>query len=107
MKPVCRSSEAKFDDPATRTLIKASFKLQGGWTSWLQMQMTGPKNLKRIWHLLRPTVWRTQQRLSENGFRVDGGNKSPTEWWLTANKHGRSIKIQSDGVKVLVTAEGS
>ena len=34
---------------------------------------------------LASDMWRTQQRLSENGFRVDGGNKSPTEWWLTAN----------------------
>jgi hypothetical protein len=53
-------------------------------------------------------MWGTQQRLSEKGFWVDGGNKSPTGWWLTANNRntGRSIRVQSDGTKLVVTAEG-
>jgi hypothetical protein len=53
-------------------------------------------------------MWGTQQRLEEKGFRVDGGNKLPTGWWLTANnrKTSRSLKVQSDGTKLVVTAEG-
>ena len=40
---------------------------------------------------------------------MDGGNKTPTGWWLTANNrnmgHG-GIKVQSDGTKLVVTVEG-
>jgi hypothetical protein len=57
---------------------------------------------------LASDMWATQKRLEERGFRVDGGNKAPTGWWLTANNrnasHG-SIKVQSDGTKISVTAE--
>jgi hypothetical protein len=53
-------------------------------------------------------MWGTQQRLSEKGFRVDGGNKLPAGWWLMANNRnaGHSTKVQSNGTKVAVTAEG-
>jgi hypothetical protein len=58
---------------------------------------------------LAPDMWATQKRLEEKGFRVDGGNKTSTGWWLTANNrnvsHG-SIKVQSDGTKIVVTVEG-
>jgi hypothetical protein len=40
---------------------------------------------------------------------VDGGNKTSTEWWLTANNRNMShggIKVQSDGTKIVVTVEG-
>ena len=52
-------------------------------------------------------MWATQKRLEEKGFRVDGGNKSPTGWWLTANNRNtsRSIKLRSDSTRVAVTAE--
>jgi hypothetical protein len=54
-------------------------------------------------------MWATQKRLEEKGFRVDGGNKMPSGWWLTANNrnmsHG-SIKVKSDGAKIVVTVEG-
>ncbi len=58
---------------------------------------------------LASDMWGTQKRLEEKGFRVDGGNKSPTGWWLTANNRNMSpgrIKVQSDGSKISVTAEG-
>jgi hypothetical protein len=53
-------------------------------------------------------MWGTQQRLLVKGFKVDSGNKSHSGWWLTAMDHGtsRSIKVQSDGTKVVVTAKG-
>jgi hypothetical protein len=54
-------------------------------------------------------MWGTQKRLEEKGFRVDGGNKAPTGWWLTANNRNISpgaIKVMSDGKKISVTAEG-
>jgi hypothetical protein len=57
---------------------------------------------------LASDMWGTQRRLEEKGFRVNRGNKSATgSWWLTANNRntGRSIKVQSDGTKLTVTAE--
>jgi hypothetical protein len=56
---------------------------------------------------LASDMWGTQKRLEEKGFRVNRGNKSATGWWLTANNRntGRSIKVQSDGTKLGVTAE--
>jgi hypothetical protein len=52
-------------------------------------------------------MWRAQKRLEEKGFRVNRGNKSPSGWWLTASNRntGHSIKAQSDGTKLVVTAE--
>jgi hypothetical protein len=57
---------------------------------------------------LASNMWGAQKRLEEKGFRVDRGNKSPTGWWLTASNRnfGRSIKVQSDGTTIVVTAEG-
>ena len=56
---------------------------------------------------LASDMWGTQKRLEERGFRVDRGNKSATGWWLTANNRntGRSIKVQSDGTKLVVAAD--
>jgi hypothetical protein len=57
---------------------------------------------------LASDMWTTQKRLEEKGFRVDSGNKMPSGWWLTANNrnmsHG-SIKVKSDGSKIVVTVE--
>jgi hypothetical protein len=66
------------------------------------------KELETDLAALASDMWGTQQRLSAKGFMVDGGNKSHSGWWLTANNRntGRSIKVQSDGTKVVVTAEG-
>ena len=56
---------------------------------------------------LASDMWAMQKRLEEKGFRVDRGNKSATGWWLTANNRNtsRSLKVQSDGAKIVVTAE--
>jgi hypothetical protein len=66
------------------------------------------KELEADLSLLASDMWGTQKRLEEKGFRVDRGNKSPTGWWLTASNRntGHSIKVQSDGTKLVVTAEG-
>ena len=65
------------------------------------------KQLEADLAALASDMWGTQQRLMEKGFRVDGGNKSHSGWWLTAVDQGtsRSIRVQSDGTKVAVTAE--
>jgi hypothetical protein len=58
---------------------------------------------------LAADMWGTQKRLEEKGFRVDSGNKMPSGWWLTANNRNMSpgsIKVQSDGSKIVVTIEG-
>jgi hypothetical protein len=56
---------------------------------------------------LASDMWGTQRRLEEKGYRVDRGNKSATGWWVTANNRNtsRSLKVQSDGAKLVVTAE--
>jgi hypothetical protein len=67
------------------------------------------KQLETELAALASDMWATQKRLEEKGFRVDGGNKAPTGWWLTANNRNfrpNSIKVQSDGNKISVTAEG-
>jgi hypothetical protein len=65
------------------------------------------KELEADLAALAADMWSTQQRLTEKGFRVDGGNKSPIGWWLTANNRnaGRSVKVQSDGTEVVVTSK--
>ncbi len=53
-------------------------------------------------------MWAAQKRLEEKGFRVDGGNKTLTGWWLTASNRSAGpggIKVQSDGTTIVVTAE--
>ena len=58
---------------------------------------------------LASDMWATQKRLEEKGFRVDGGNKASTGWWLTANNRNvsqGSVKVTSDGTKISVTVEG-
>ncbi len=58
---------------------------------------------------LAADMWGTQKRLEEKGFRVDSGNKMPNGWWLTANNRNMSqgsIKVKSDGTKIVVTVEG-
>ena len=65
------------------------------------------KSLEAELASLASDMWGTQKRLEEKGFRVNRGNKSATSWWLTANNRntGRSIKVQSDGAKLVVTPE--
>jgi hypothetical protein len=65
------------------------------------------KALEAALAALASDMWGTQQRLIEKGFRVDSGNKSHSGWWLTAIDHGtsRSIKVQSDGTKIVVTTK--
>jgi hypothetical protein len=69
----------------------------GDWTKELEVEFA----------TLASDMLGTQRRLEEKGFRIDGGNKSPTGWWLTANNRntGRKIKVESDGTKAVVTAE--
>lgn len=58
---------------------------------------------------LAPDMQATEALLEQEGFRVDSGNKSSSGWWLTAyNKTVRqkSIKVQSDGSKIVVTVVG-
>jgi hypothetical protein len=64
------------------------------WTKELETDLTGS----------RPTCG----GLAEKGFWVDGDNKSPSGWSLTASNRNtsRSIRVQSDGTKLVVTAEG-
>lgn len=67
------------------------------------------KDLEAELAMLAPDMWATQKRLEEKGFRVDGGNKTSSGWWLTAynrNISRGSIKVQSDGTKIAVTVEG-
>jgi hypothetical protein len=67
------------------------------------------KELEEELATLALDMWATQKRLEEKGFRVDGGNKTPSGWWLTAynrNISPSSIKVQSDGTKIAVTVEG-
>jgi hypothetical protein len=70
-------------------------------------QDDGAKVLEAELAPLASDMWGTQKRLEEKGFRVDRGNKSATGWWLTANNRNtsRSIKVQSDGAQLVVTAE--
>ena len=58
---------------------------------------------------LAPDIQATEALLEQEGFRVDSGNKSSSGWRLTAyNKAMRqeSIKVQSDGSKIVVTVAG-
>jgi hypothetical protein len=67
------------------------------------------KELEADLAALASDMWGTQKRLEEKGFRVDSGNKMPNGWWLTANNRNMSpgsIKVKSDGSKVVVTVEG-
>ena len=70
------------------------------WTKELEAELT----------TLASDMWGMQKRLEEKGFRVDSGNKSSSGWRLTAyNKAMRqeSIKVQSDGSKIVVTVVSS
>jgi hypothetical protein len=47
--------------------------------------------------------------LAQEGFRVDGGNKSATGWFLTAHDNSQrrgNIRLQSDGAKIVLTVTG-
>ena len=69
------------------------------WTKELQAELAS----------LASDMWAMQKRLEEKGLRVDSGNKMPSGWWLTANNRNMSpssIKVQSDGAKIVVTVEG-
>jgi hypothetical protein len=67
------------------------------------------KGLEEALATLAPDMWATHKKLEEKGFRVDGGNKTSSGWWLTASNRNvspSSIKVQSDGTKIAVTVEG-
>jgi hypothetical protein len=69
------------------------------WTKELETELTS----------LASDMWATQKRLEEKGFRIDGGNKASSGWWLTAVNRGAkggNIKVRSDGTTVIVTIEG-
>ncbi len=48
---------------------------------------------------LASDMWGAQKRLEEKGFRVDGGNKAPTGWWLTANNRNMSPRQHQGSVR--------
>jgi len=59
---------------------------------------------------LSPDMSAASALLEQDGFRVDGGNKSTTGWFLTAhdsNQRRGSIKLQSDGTKIVLTVTGT
>jgi hypothetical protein len=58
---------------------------------------------------LSPDMSAASALLEQEGFRVDSGNKSATGWFLTAhntNQRRGSIRLQSDGTKIVVTVAG-
>jgi len=66
------------------------------------------KELEAELGALASDMWATQKRLEEKGFRVDGGNKAPGGWWLTAmnrNIANGNIRVQSDGTKIAIAVE--
>jgi hypothetical protein len=81
---------------------------QGGTNAMATNLEEWTKELEAELATLAPDMWATQKRLEEKGFRVDSGNKMPSGWWLTANNRdvGRTIKVKSDGTKIVVTVEG-
>jgi hypothetical protein len=87
-----------FDAQPDTLVVGAITIIADDWTKELEADLS----------LLASDMWGTQKRLEEKGFRVDRGNKSPTGWWLTASNRntGHSIKVQSDGTKLVVTPEG-
>ena len=91
--------------PVSASAAQSDKRLTGGMTT---ISDDRTKELEADLALLASDMWATQKRLEEKGFRVDRGNKSPTGWWLTATNRstGHSIKVQSDGTKLVVTAEG-
>jgi hypothetical protein len=73
--------------------------MSGDWTKELEAELSP----------LASDMWGTQRRLEEKGFRIDGGNKAPTGWWLTAINRSisnGSVKVTSDGSKISVSADG-
>jgi hypothetical protein len=58
---------------------------------------------------LSPDMSAAGALLAQEGFRVDGGNKSATGWFLTAHDSSQrrgNIKLQSDGTKIVLTVTG-
>jgi hypothetical protein len=58
---------------------------------------------------LSPDMGAASTLLEHEGFKVDSGNKSSTGWFLTAhdrNQRRGSIKLQSDGTKIVLTVTG-
>jgi len=58
---------------------------------------------------ISPDMAAASALLEQEGFRVDSGNKSATGWFLTArdrNQRRGSIKLQSDGTKIVLTITG-
>jgi hypothetical protein len=58
---------------------------------------------------LSPDMSAATALLAQEGFRVDGGNKSATGWFLTAHDNSQrrgNIRLQSDGAKIVLTVTG-
>jgi hypothetical protein len=67
------------------------------------------KNFELRLNQLSPDMQAASALLEQEGFRVDSGNKSATGWFLTArdrNQRRGSIKLQSDGTKIVLAATG-
>jgi hypothetical protein len=67
------------------------------------------KKLQQKLNTLSPDMSAASALLEQEGFRVDSGNKSATGWFLTAHDSNRrrgSIKLQSDGTKIVLTVTG-
>jgi hypothetical protein len=86
-----------FDTRADKTVTADMTANSDDWTKELEADLAP----------LASNMWGAQKQLEEKGYRVDRGNKSPTGWWFTAGSRnaGHSIKVQSDGTKLVVTAE--
>jgi len=59
---------------------------------------------------LSPDMSAASALLEQEGFRADSGNKSATGWFMTAhdsNQRRGSIKLQSDGTKIVLTVTGT
>jgi hypothetical protein len=86
-----------FDIRSDKNLVDSAVTNLDDWTKDFEAELAP----------LASDMWGTQKRLEGKGFRVDRGNKSGTGWWLTASNRNtsRSIKVQSDGAKIVVTVE--
>jgi hypothetical protein len=111
----CKNSPAAangfFDQMGVRSQVEGAYRVavpQSGRTAMAASQDDWIKQLEAELSTLAADMWATQKRLEEKGFRIDGGNKTATGWWLTANKRTMNpgnIKVQSDGTTISVTAE--
>jgi hypothetical protein len=93
--PVLRSPVSELPKTATEESGRAT----NDWAKKLQQKL----------NTLSPDMSAASALLEQEGFRVDSGNKSATGWFLTAhdsNQRRGSIKLQSDGTKIVLTVTG-